>query len=72
MARAIWACPASSGWIWSMARRFSSPLMAVLKASVEVRPRGRGLLKDEAVDGLETWADFQGGEVGGDDDRRAS
>ena len=34
--------------------------------------QGRGPLKDEAVDGLETWADFQGGEVGGDDDRRAS
>ena len=38
MALAIWAWPASSGWIPSMAKRSSSPLIAVVRASVEVRP----------------------------------
>ena len=33
--------------------------------------QGRGLLMDETADGLEAWAELQGGEVGGDDDRRA-
>ena len=60
MARAIRACPASSGWIWSMASRSSSPLMAVLKASVEVRPRDGGRLVHETADGLEAWTDLQG------------
>ena len=38
MARAIRAWPASSGWMPSMASRSLSPLIAVVKASVEVSP----------------------------------